>query len=64
MRCEYCKKKTPLPTECKYCGKQLCLKCLLPTKHECERIDMWRSKDDLTDRLMNSKCVGKKIDKI
>lgn len=63
-RCYFCKKKAFMPNSCKYCGEELCMKCLLPPKHECNKIDLWRSKDSLTNQLMNSKCVGEKIEKI
>lgn len=63
-RCDFCKRKAYMPNTCKFCEKQLCIKCLLPPKHECKNIDKWRSKDGLRDQLMTYKCVGEKIDKI
>ena len=63
-KCNFCKKKTFMPSSCKYCEKDLCMKCLLPTKHACPKIELWRCKDSLRDQLLNNKCVSQKIEKI
>ena len=64
MRCEFCGKKAFMPTTCKYCSEDLCLKCLLPPRHDCKKIDSWKSKDGLTKQLMKDKCVSEKDERI
>ena len=63
-RCDFCKKKAFMPELCKYCEQNLCLKCLLPPKHVCKKISLWRSKDDLAKQLYDRKCVAEKVEKI
>lgn len=65
-KCGMCKKKTYMVECCKFCQVELCLKCLSPVRHSCERIDEWKSKgkEELAKELMSNKCVSSKVDNV
>lgn len=64
MKCEFCKKKTHLPTDCKSCSLSLCIKCYAPEKHTCAKIDEYISKlkSDHTQALHNNFCKSDKLE--
>lgn len=46
MKCSHCKKKVGLMTlECKYCQTSFCTSCIALEKHECKRIDKYKTEN-------------------
>lgn len=65
-RCKSCKVTNCLMINCKFCKDAFCTFCLMPEKHCCDNISecKQKSKDRLTNELMNNKCVKTKIESI
>ena len=65
-KCDNCKKKPGMLTECKYCTSPFCFNCLQVEIHNCDNMcDMKELKLSLLkDKLESEKCVKKKIQTI
>ena len=65
-RCGKCNKKSIMLDCCKFCKVDLCLKCLSPVRHNCEKIGEWKSKgkEELSEQLMSNKCVQRKVENV
>ena len=65
-RCNFCRKKTPVPLKCNYCYKEHCMSCRFEDIHKCDKIDIMKKEKQkkLENTLMNQKTVSSKIIKI
>lgn len=65
-KCMYCLKKSSLKINCKFCDSVLCVSCIQPEVHRCEKLSVM--KDDLSKKLehklLMEKCVRSKIESI
>jgi hypothetical protein len=63
-RCENCKRKTHILTDCKWCVGSMCVSCLAVETHNCKNIEQMKEYylKNLEQKLV--KTVGAKVIKI
>lgn len=65
-KCMYCLKKSSLKMNCKFCDSSLCVRCIQPEVHRCEKLNEMKTdlSKKLEHKLLMEKCVRSKIESI
>ena len=62
-KCDYCKKKTHMPTLTKCCSINVCIKCISPEKHECVNYEKYISelRNKHCKNIIDNICISDKL---
>lgn len=62
-RCEFCRKRSHLDMQCKWCKKAYCIACLQAEVHKCLNTEDMKNEQHLIleNRLLREKVVGEKL---